>query len=170
MISVIQHKSKYKSKFNFELFWKEFKFLGFHVVVVLVKTFPIYYVPQPFFRKLYQTMIYPHLNYGIEIKGNSCKMGIKRLQRIQNKGIIIISSTNMCKPSDYDSLKLMSFKHIHEYFSLIRFFKYYKLNESQNIKMKIKNQQTNHSYSTSHSMALNLNCPNLRLRKLKTSF
>ena len=25
------------------------------------------YVPQPILRKLYQTMIYPHLNYGIEI-------------------------------------------------------------------------------------------------------
>ena len=28
------------------------------------------YVPQPILRKLYQTMIYPHLNYGIEIWGN----------------------------------------------------------------------------------------------------
>ena len=95
-------------------------------------------------------MIYPHLNYGIEIWGNSCKTGIKRLQRIQNKCIKIISSTNACEPSDYASLKLMSFKHVHEYFSLIRFFKYYKLDR--------------------HSMALNLNCPNLRLSKLKTSF
>ena len=128
------------------------------------------YVPQPFLRKLYQTMIYPHLNYGIEIWGNSCKTGIKRLQRIQNKCIKIISSTNTCEPSDYASLKLMSFKHIHEYFSLIRFFKYYKLNESLNFKTKIENHQTNHSYNTRHSMARNLNCPNLRLSKLKTSF
>ena len=123
-----------------------------------------YYVPQPILRKLYQTMIYPHLNYGIEIWGNSCKTGIKRLQRIQNKCIKIISSTNICEPSDYASLKLMSFKHIHEYFSLIRFFKYYKLNESQNFKTKIENHQKNHSYSTRHSMALNLNFPNLRHR------
>ena len=129
-----------------------------------------YYVPQPILRKLYQTMIYPHLNYGIEIWGNSYKTGIKRLQRIQNKCIKIISSTNTCEPSDYASLKLMSFKHVHEYFSLIRFFKYYELNESQNFKTKIENHQTNHSYSTRHSMALNLNCPNLRLSKLKTSF
>ena len=99
-----------------------------------------------------------------------CKTGIKRLQRIQNKCIKIISSTNTCEPSDYASLKLMSFKHIHEYFSLIRFFKYYKLNESLNFKTKIENHQTNHSYNTRHSMARNLNCPNLRLSKLKTSF
>ena len=129
-----------------------------------------YYVPQPIIRKLYQTMIYPHLNYGIEIWGNSCKTGIKRLQKIQNKGIKIITSMNTCEPSDYASLKLMSFKHVHEYFSLIRFFKYYKLNESQNFKTKINNHQTYHSYSTRHSMALNLNFPNLRLSKLKTSF
>ena len=129
-----------------------------------------YYVPQPILRKLYQTMIYPHLNYGIEIWGNSCKTRIKRLQRIQNKCIKIISSTNTCEPSDYASLKLMSFKHVHEYFSLFRFFNYYKPNESQNFKTKIENHQTNHSYSTRHSMALNLNCPNLRLSKLKTSF
>ena len=38
------------------------------------------------------------------------------------------------------SLKLMSFKHVHEYFSFIRFFKYYKF------KTKIENHQTNHSY------------------------
>ena len=38
-----------------------------------------YYVPQPILRKLYQTTIYPYLNYGIEIWGNSCKTGIKRL-------------------------------------------------------------------------------------------
>ena len=64
------------------------------------------YVSQPILRKLYQTMIYPHLNYGIEIWGNSCKTEIKRLQRIQNKCIKIISSTNTCEPSDYASLKL----------------------------------------------------------------
>ena len=99
-----------------------------------------------------------------------CKSGIKRLDRIQNKCIKIISSKNTCEPSDCTSLKLMSFKHIHEYFSLIRFFKYFKLNESQNFKSKIENHQTNHSYSTRHSMALNLNYLNLRLSKLKTSF
>ena len=47
---------------------------------------------------------------------------------------------------------------------------YYKLNESLNFKTKIENHQTNHSYNTRHSMARNLNCPNLRLSKLKTSF
>ena len=95
------------------------------------------YVPQPILKKLYQTMIYPHLNYGIEIWGNSCKTGIKIHERIQNKCIKIISSTDTCEPSDYASLKLMTFKHIHEYFSLIRIFKYYKLNESKNFKTKI---------------------------------
>ena len=59
------------------------------------------YVPQPILRKLYQTMISPHLNYGIEIWGNCCTTGIKRLQRIQNKCIKIISSTNTCEPSDF---------------------------------------------------------------------
>ena len=117
----------------------------------------VYYVPQPILMKVYQTMIYPHLNYGIEIWGHSCKSGIKRLQRIQNKCMKIISSTNTCEPSDYDSLKLMTFKYIHEYLSLIKFFKYYKLDESQNFKKKIVNYQTNHSYSTHHSMAHNLN-------------
>ena len=102
--------------------------------------------------------------------GKLVQNGNKRLQRIQNKCIKIISSMNTCEPSDFASLKLMSFKHIHEYFSLIRFFKYYKLNESQNVKMKIENHQTNHSYNTRHSMARNLNFPNLRLSKLKTSF
>ena len=121
-----------------------------------------YYVPQPILRKLYRTMIYPHLNYGIEIWGNSCKTGIKRLQRIRNKCIKIISSINTCEFSDYASLILMSFKYVHEYFSLIRFFNYYKLNESQNFKTKIENYQTNHSYSTRHSIALNLNCPNFK--------
>ena len=129
-----------------------------------------YYVPQPILRKLYQTMIYPHLNYGIEMWGNSCKTGIKRLQRIQNKCIKIISSRNTCEPSDYASLKLMSFKHVHEYFSLIRFFKYYTLYELQNFKSKIENHQTNYSYSTRPSMALNLNLPNLRLSKLHLSY
>ena len=115
-------------------------------------------------------MIYPYLNYGIEIWGNSCMTGIKRLQRFQNKCIKIICSTNTCEPSGYASMKLMSFKHIHEYFSLIRFFEYYKLNESQNFKTKIEKHQTNHSCSTRQSMALNLNFQNLRLSKLKTSF
>ena len=36
----------------------------------------------------------------------------------------------------------------------IDFFKYYKLNESQNFKTKIENHQTNHSYITRHSMAI----------------
>ena len=37
-----QHKSKYNLKFNFHLFEKKFKFLGFHAVV-LVKTWPLMY-------------------------------------------------------------------------------------------------------------------------------
>ena len=40
----------------------------------------------------------------------------------------------------------------------------------KNLKTKIENHQINHLYSTRHSMALNLNFPNLRLSKLKTSF
>ena len=129
-----------------------------------------YYVPLPILRKLYQIIIYPHLKYGIKILGNLCKTGIKRLQRIQNKCIKIISLTNTCEPSDFASLKLMTFNHIHECLSRIRFFKYYKLNESQNFKTKIENHQTNYSYNTRHSMALNLNYPNLRLTKLKKYF
>ena len=77
----------------------------------------------------------------------------KKTAKIQNKCIKIISSTNTWEPSDYASLKLMTFKHVHEYFSLIRFFKYYKLNDFRDFKMKIVNPQTNHSYSTRHSMA-----------------
>ena len=69
-------------------------------------------------------------------------MGMKRLQRIEKNCIKIISSTNTCEPFDYASLKFMTFTHIHEYFSLIRFFKYCKLNESQNFKMKIHYYQT----------------------------
>ena len=97
-----------------------------------------YYIPQPILRKLYQTMIYLHLNYGIKIWGNSCKLGIKRLQII-SANILNISSTNTCDPSGYASLKLMIWKDIPEYFLVIRFLKYYKLNESQNFKTKIKN-------------------------------
>ena len=71
----------------------------------------------------------------------------------------IISSTNTCEPSDYASLKLMSFEHVHEYFLLIRFFKYYKLNESQYFKTKIENHQIQYS---------SFNGTELKLPKLKT--
>ena len=76
--------------------------------------------------------------------------------RSSKECIEINSSTNTCEPFDYASLQLMTFKHIHEYFSHIRFFNYYKLNESQIYKMKIENHHINHSYSTRHSMANNL--------------
>ena len=42
VISALQHKSKYKLKFNFDLFEMKFEFLGFHAVI-LVKTFPLMY-------------------------------------------------------------------------------------------------------------------------------
>ena len=42
LISSPQHKSEYKSKFNFKLFEKKFKILDFHVVV-LMKNFPMMY-------------------------------------------------------------------------------------------------------------------------------
>ena len=42
VISALRHKSKYKSKFNFDLFKKKIKFWRFHAVV-LVKTFLLNY-------------------------------------------------------------------------------------------------------------------------------
>ena len=114
-------------------------------------------------------MVYPHLNHGIEIWGNSYKTGINRLQRIQNKCIKIISSTITFEHSDYVSQKLMTLKHIHEYFSFIGFFKYYKPDESQNFKMKIENYQPPLQFEellqTNHS---SFNGPQLKLPKLKT--
>ena len=111
-----------------------------------------YHVPQSILRKSYQTMIYPSLNIIMALKFGETRArraaGIKRLQIIQDQCIKIISSTNTSEPSHYASLKLMIFKDIHEYFSLIRFFKSYKLNQSQNTKTKIENHQTNQSYST----------------------
>ena len=81
-------------------------------------------MPQPILRKLNQTMIYLHLNYGIEIWGNSCKSGIKNVKESKINVLKLSVRRILFEPSDYASLKLMTFKHIHEYFLLIRLFKY----------------------------------------------
>ena len=43
MISALQHESKYKSKFNFDLFFKRKSNLLVSIAVVLMKTFPLMY-------------------------------------------------------------------------------------------------------------------------------
>ena len=81
-----------------------------------------------------------------------------------------MSESNTCNKSDFLSLKLLNFHNICEYFSLIRFFKYYKNEQHNSFKLKYECCKIIHRYLTRNANASNLNYPSISLSKLKSSF
>ena len=60
---------------------------------------------------------YPHFKYAD---------GQENIDFIKFKTNILKLSTIICEPLDYDSVKLMTYNNIHQYFSLNKIFKYFK--------------------------------------------
>jgi len=66
---------------------------------------------------LYFAFVYPHLLYGIEIYGNTCKSHISKLEILNNKILRILQNKSIRTPviELYKSYDTLSLSNLHDY-------------------------------------------------------
>ena len=99
-------------------------------------------LPYDVLKKIYLSLIYPHLVYGVECWGASGRTAINKLITAQNRCIKLIS--RQTSPTDVSAM-YVEMTAIHKYFSVVKFFKYAILNLNNYFNNKICNLQINHT-------------------------
>ena len=122
-------------------------------------------VPNDVLQKLYYSMAYPYVTYGIEIWGDACKTQINRLSGLLDKCINLITIHDINFNSTFSD-----FSTTYKYYCLIKLFKYYRLSESNYFKDKLSSLQIVHNIGTRSSLNNNLNIPLIRSSKIYSSF
>lgn len=106
------------------------------------------FLPVHVLEKLYFSLIYPHLVYCVVVWGSSCRTGLARLHRLQNRTLRLLcrapdQSSEMCKHR-----KFLSISQIYQYFVAIKCYQYYILGNSNYFLVKYVDLHVNHSHAT----------------------
>jgi hypothetical protein len=117
-------------------------------------------------KKLYFSLVYPHLLYGVVVWGGSCRTGLAKLQRLQDKSVRL-----WCVgPLNYHANKLLTVNDIYVLSVLNKFYQYYCLGESSFFFNKILVDQINHEHATRFKTNNNLNFPRVNTYSFKSCF
>ena len=118
--------------------------------------------------KIYYALVYPYLIYGVEIWGNSSKVALNRLGRLvltaQKRTKINVN--NHTRTIRYH----LSVPQIHQFFSLMRCYKYYRLKSNDYFYEKFSSLHSIHNINTRFNVNNQLNTPQISLEKVKCSF
>ena len=126
-------------------------------------------IPFTVMRKLFFTLIYPFLTYGIEIWGHSSVTQLNRLDSKLNKSVTVIGK-EPTRRENYIKPNTIPLRNECQYFTLIRVFKYYRLKHSLHYYRLFGTQEVRHNYNTRFSSNNNLNMPQIHSSKYKCSF
>ena len=125
------------------------------------------YVPSQVLNKIYYTLVYPFLIYGVEIWGKSSQVALNRLSRLvrtaQKRTRIHNNLTQRTK-------KHLSVDQIHKYFSLLRCYKYYKLKSNIYFYEKFSSSHPTHGLNTRFNANNRFNTPTITVNKVYSSF
>ena len=126
------------------------------------------YVPSQVLTKIYYTLVYPFLIYGVEIWGNSSKVALDRLSRL------VLTAQKRTRNHSNLALNIknhLSVYQIHKYFTLIRCYKYYIQKSSMYFFEKFSSLQPIHDINTRFSANNLLNTPSdITITKVYSSF
>ena len=126
------------------------------------------FCPSDVLMKIYYALVYPYLIYGVEIWGNSSKVALNRLGRLvltaQKRTKINVS--NHTRTIRYH----LSVPQIHQFFSLMRCYKYYRLKSNDYFYEKFSSLHSIHNINTRFNVNNQLNTPQISLEKVKCSF
>ena len=126
------------------------------------------FCPSEVLTKIYYSLVYPYLIYGVEIWGNSSRVALDRLGRLvltaQKR-----TKTNETIPS-IDIKHHLSVSQIHKLFSLVRCYKYYKLKSNDYFFEKFSSLLPNHDINTRFNASNQLNTPRITVEKMRCSF
>ena len=126
------------------------------------------FCPNEVLTKIYYTLVYPYLIYGVEIWGNSSKTALDRLSRL------VQTAQKRTKPNVSNSTpnlhQHLSVPQIHKFFSLIRCYKYYKLKSNNYFCLKFSSLHPTHDINTRSNANNQFNTPNINIERVKWSF
>jgi hypothetical protein len=124
------------------------------------------YLPSDVLKTLYYSLVYPYLFYGVVVWGGSCRTGLTRLQRLQDRIVRLLSPG----PQIYFGNKLLTLPEIFASAVLQFFLPYYCLGLSDFFLRKITDIQVVHSHSTRFKTNFNLNMPRVPTTIFRCSF
>ena len=127
------------------------------------------FIPAHALKKIYLSIAYPCMMYGVELWGKSSATQLAKLSRLQNKCIRMIYP-NQSVFLSCQLYHLLSFENIYTYYVLIKFYQYYITKRSIFFNDKICMQKRNHDYGTRFSSNYNINLPAARLATCQCSF
>jgi len=126
-------------------------------------------VPICVLRNLYLSLVYPHVTYGVEVWGSSSKTGLTRLRSLL-VGCVGLVGGDGAGGDVFGRLGLLSYDQVYRYFTLIRLYKYVKLDFSDYFSSKFLNCAVNHGILTRFSINHNLNLPIISKSVYRNSF
>jgi hypothetical protein len=127
-------------------------------------------LPKDILRKLYLSLCYPHIIYCIEVWGFSSKTKIDRVRNIMNRCVRLISVNSSNGLQTYKIMNILTLDQNLEYFTLLRFYKYYFSNAFINFKSNLFFLSVDHSYETRFSQNSELIIPPIHSSKVFHSF
>lgn len=127
-------------------------------------------LPTIILRKLYFTLVYPFLIYGIECWGSSSLTLRNKLGKLQNKCINFITEDTMNSPNVYSALNILPLTCIYKYFLCVKFFKYCILEENLYFLVKLCSIQINHDVGTRFKRNGLITCPRIHRSACFNSF
>ena len=126
-------------------------------------------LPFHILRKLFFTLIYPFVTYGTEIWGHSPSAQVKRLSKKIDKSVKLLGNERVLS-ANYQKLNTLPLAKICQLFTLVRVFKYYRLNHSSHFYELFGCQEVSHHYNTRFNRNNNLNIPMVCSSKYRCSF
>ena len=128
-------------------------------------------LPQHVLKKIYFSLVYPFLIYGVEVWGNSSRTLLGRLARMQNRCIRHVSRRFSVNILDvYRFLKLLPLHDIYAYFTILKFFRYYILQTDYYFISKFNSFQVNHDQNTRSKVLHLLHAPKVTKSRCFNSF
>ena len=129
-----------------------------------------HFVPASVIRKLYMSLVYPYVTYGIEVWGASSKTQLARLSRLLDRCVRLMGAGVVDGVDPYGQLGLMSLNKIYTYFTLVRFFKYVRFNSAPYFGNILLSCSALHEINTRFSNNQNFNVPPIHCSKFLQSF
>ena len=126
-----------------------------------------HYVPPEVLKKIYYTLVYPFLIYGVEIWGKSSQTALNRLSRLVQTAQ---KRTRIQNGLTQHAKNYLSVDQIHRYYSLVRIYKYYKLRSSVYFYDKFSSIHPTHGRNTRFNANNQFNTPRIAVHSVYSSF
>ena len=128
------------------------------------------FLPSEVLKKIYYAIIHPFILYGLEIWGSASQSNLNKLRSIQRRSLKLFTSGNSSDNVNYPFVfsQILPLTFLHKFNILLKFFRYFILNNSL-LNQNLPNF-SNYNVSTRASVSFNFPIPFMRLSCTQRSF